>query len=95
MFLNRLASLGDEGRLFGSEGKDYENTKRTLRQKWVALAIDEEHLAAKSAKHRYGETREIEQTYLEGPDSWQVGGKSWHWQPVTANTVYEAAEVPV
>ncbi|WP_280283853.1 type VI secretion system tip protein VgrG, partial [Pseudomonas sp. BN415] len=95
MFLNRLASLGDEGRLFGSEGKDYEHTKRTLRQKWVALAIDEEHLAAKSAKHRYGETREIEQTYLEGPDSWQVGGKSWHWQPVTANTVYEAAEVPV
>jgi type VI secretion system secreted protein VgrG len=28
MVLNRLTSMGEEGRVFGSEGKDYENTKR-------------------------------------------------------------------
>ncbi|MDA8486894.1 hypothetical protein NNO07_27900, partial [Pseudomonas resinovorans] len=95
MLLNRLFSLGDEGRLFGSEGKDYENTKRTLIQEWIPLTADEENLKGHSAMHRYGEIRRIEQTFLEGPDNWQVSGKSWHWQPVTANTVYELKGAPV
>ena len=95
MFLNRLFSLGDEGRLFGSEGKDYENTQRTLIQEWVPLSAEEEHLRARSVVRRYGEVRRIEQTFLEGLDSWQVSGKSWHWQPVTANTVYEFEGTPL
>ncbi|MBT8765646.1 type VI secretion system Vgr family protein [Metapseudomonas boanensis] len=92
MFLNRLTSMGDEGRVFGSEGKDYENTKRALIQAWEPLTVDEQHLAASSAAHRYGELRQIEQIYLEGPDSWHVSGKSCYWQPVTADTVYETKE---
>lgn len=95
MFLNRLNSLGDEGRLFGSEGKDYENTKRTLIQQWMPLTADEEHLRERSAIHPYGEIRRIEQTFLEGDDNWQVSGKSWHWQPVTASTAYEFQGTPV
>ncbi|MCY1225892.1 hypothetical protein D9M72_381040 [compost metagenome] len=94
-FLNRLFSLGDEGRLFGSDRKDYENTKRTLIQEWVPLIVGEEYHAERSAIYRYGEVRRIEQTYLEGPDSWHASGKSWHWQPATANTVYETKEAPV
>lgn len=95
MFLNRLFSLGDEGRLFGSEGKDYENTQRTLIQEWVPLSAEEEHLRVRSVVRRYGEVRRIKQTFLEGPDSRQVSGKSWHWQPVTANTVYEFEGTPL
>ncbi len=95
MFLNRLFSLGDEGRLFGSEGKDYENTQRTLIQEWVPLSAEEEHLRVRSVVRRYGEVRRIKQTFLEGPDSRQVSGKSWHWQPVTANTVYEFEGMPL
>ncbi len=95
MFLDRLFSLGDEGRLFGSDEKDYENTKRTLIQEWVPLIVGEEYHAERSAIYRYGEVRRIEQTYLEGPDSWHASGKSWHWQPATANTVYETKEAPV
>jgi type VI secretion system secreted protein VgrG len=89
MFMNRVGSMGDEGRVFGSDGKDYQNTTRTMIQVWQPLGENEQHLAASSLTRRYGEERRIEQTYLEGPDAWQVSGKSWHWQPATANTVYE------
>ena len=89
MFLNRLTSMGDTGRVFGSDGKDYERTKRTMIQAWQPLGEEEQHLAETSAIRQYGEQRRIEQTYLEGNDSWQVSGKSWYWQPPTADTVYE------
>ncbi|MNJ43714.1 hypothetical protein D3C77_387340 [compost metagenome] len=89
MFLNRLTSMGDEGRVFGSDGKDYGHTKRTVIQVWEALPADKQYLASNSAIHRYGEQRRIEQTYLEGNDSWQVSGKSWYWQPPVADTEYE------
>jgi len=87
--INRLTSMGDEGRVFGSDGKDYQNTKRDKIQQWKPLkegAGDE--MRQRSAIHRYGDKRIITQTYLEGEDSWAVGGKSWHWQPVTADEVY-------
>lgn len=88
--LNRLTSMGDEGRLLGSSGKDYQNTKRDKVQQWQPLPEDaEEHLVAESAVHKYGATRRIPQTYLEGNDAWAVSGNSWHWQPVTADVVYE------
>ncbi len=89
MFLNRLTSMGDTGRVFGSDGKDYERTKRTMIQVWQPLGEEEQHLAETSAIRQYGEQRRIEQTYLEGNDSWQASGKSWYWQPPTADTVYE------
>lgn len=89
LLINRLASMSDQGRAFGSDGKDYQHTKRTLIQTWQPLGDNEQHLAASSLIRRYGEERRIEQTYLEGPDAWHVSGKSWHWQPVTATTVYE------
>ncbi|MFW0757279.1 hypothetical protein ACN1C3_21515 [Pseudomonas sp. H11T01] len=38
MLANRLGSLGDEGRMLGSDGKDYTNTTRTLIQEWLPLA---------------------------------------------------------
>ncbi len=89
MLMNRLGSLGDEGRVFGSDGKDYQNTTRNVIQVWQALDENEQHLAEGSATHDYGKQRTITQHFLEGTDNWHISGKSWHWQPVTANTVYE------
>lgn len=37
MAINRLTSMGDEGRVFGSDGKDYMNTSRDKIQRWTAL----------------------------------------------------------
>ena len=86
---NRLGSMGDQGRVFGSDGKDLANTTRTLIQQWVVLNDFEEHRIADSAIRRYGELRRTPQRFLEGEDKWQVGGKSWHWQPVTPDEAYE------
>jgi type VI secretion system secreted protein VgrG len=90
MAINRLTSMGDEGRLFGSEGKDFMNTKRDKIQEWHPLPSDApEFVMEKSASHRYGEKRKITQTFLEGDDSWATGGKSWHWQPIIADDILE------
>ncbi|WP_259699621.1 type VI secretion system Vgr family protein [Pseudomonas frederiksbergensis] len=89
MVINRLVSMGDEGRLFGSEGKDYMNTKRDKIQVWKPLPEDAyEVLVTQSAIRRYGEERRITQTFLEGDDTWFKGGKSWYWQPGMADDVY-------
>ncbi len=90
MAINRLTSMGDEGRVFGSEGKDYMNTKRDKIQEWQPLtsgAPDETE--QQSALYRYGEQRKITQIFLEGDDAWAITGQSWHWQPTTADDVYE------
>jgi len=90
MAINRLLSMGDEGRLFGSEGKDYMNTRRDKIQVWKPLPEDAgEALVAQSAIHRYGEERCIIQTFLEGDDCWANSGRSWYWQPGMADEVYE------
>ncbi|WP_162922989.1 MULTISPECIES: type VI secretion system Vgr family protein [Burkholderia] len=90
MFINRLTSMGDEGRLFGSDGKDYMNTTRDKIQQWKPLPADADPwLKENSAVHTYGETRKIKQRYLEGADAWAIGGKSWHWQPGVADEVHE------
>ncbi|WP_221625208.1 hypothetical protein, partial [Burkholderia cepacia] len=90
MFINRLTSMGDEGRLFGSDGKDYMNTTRDKIQQWKPLPADADPwLKDNSAVHVYGETRKIKQRYLEGDDAWAIGGKSWHWQPGVADEVHE------
>ncbi|WP_233424202.1 type VI secretion system Vgr family protein [Pluralibacter gergoviae] len=91
MAINRLTSMGDEGRVFGSEGKDYMNTKRDKIQEWQPLPSDiSENIEHQSVVHRYGEQRKVTQTFLEGDDAWTVTGQSWHWQPVIADDVYEA-----
>jgi type VI secretion system secreted protein VgrG len=92
LLLNRLISMGDEGRVYGSEGKDYEHTKRTVTQIWQRLGEGEERFEETSAAYRYGEQRRMPQTYLEGPDDWSTTGKSWYWQPGVASTVYENKE---
>ncbi|MFJ3685413.1 hypothetical protein [Pseudomonas sp. NPDC090208] len=89
---NRLTSMGDEGRAFGSDGKDYANTSRTVIQEWQPLTDDQLHLAHKSVIREFGELRKIKQQYLEGNDDWQISGSSWHWQPVTADVIYELKE---
>lgn len=86
---NRLASMGDEGRMFLSDGKDLANTTRVMTQRWVRLDSRDDQLTHRSVERRYGELRQIKQRYLEGDDNWQQGGKSWHWQPVTPDTAYE------
>lgn len=86
---NRIASLGDEGRVAGSDGKDYANTTRTMIQEWTPLMVGESHLAERSIQRSYGELRRIKQRYFEGSDNWQVTGSSWHWQPVTADVEFE------
>ncbi|MEH4333938.1 DUF2345 domain-containing protein, partial [Enterobacter ludwigii] len=90
MAINRLTSMGDEGRVFGSEGKDYMNTKRDKIQEWQPLPSDvTDEMEQQSVVHRYGQQRKITQTFLEGDDSWAVTGQSWHWQPTTADDMYE------
>ncbi len=86
MLLNRATSMGDEGRVFGSDGKDYMNTSRDKIQLWTPLPADlasdtREFLYNRSVIRRYGEKRTIYQKYLEGDDAWAVSGKSWHWIP--------------
>jgi type VI secretion system secreted protein VgrG len=90
MALNRLTSMADEGRLFGSEGKDYQNTKRDKVQQWKPLPEEaEEAVKAQSVIHKYGVIRRLTQTYLEGSDAWAIKGSAWYWQPVTTDIVYE------
>ncbi|HHE8493227.1 TPA: hypothetical protein ACPFP8_003134 [Enterobacter ludwigii] len=90
MAINRLTSMGNEGRVFGSEGKDYMNTKRDKIQEWQPLPSDvTDEMEQQSVVHRYGQQRKITQTFLEGDDSWAVTGQSWHWQPTTADDMYE------
>lgn len=90
MAINRLTSMGDEGRVFGSEGKDYMNMKRDKIQEWQPLPSDAtDETEQQSAVHRYGEQRKVTQTFLEGDDAWAVTGQSWYWQPTTADDVYE------
>jgi type VI secretion system secreted protein VgrG len=90
MVLNRLTSMGEEGRVFGSEGKDYENTKRDKIQEWKPLPDDsEDSLKSESAIHVYGIKRTITQAFLEGEDAWAKGGRSWYWQPAAGDDVYE------
>ena len=93
MAINRLTSMGDEGRVFGSEGKDYMNTKRDKIQEWQPLPSDAtDETGQKSAVHRYGEQRKVTQTFLEGDDAWAITGQSWHWQPTIADDVYEGSK---
>jgi len=89
---NRLVSAADEGRVFLSDGKDLANTTRVMTQRWVRLDSRDDQLAHRSVERRYGELRHIKQRYLEGDDNWQVGGKSWHWQPVKSDVAYEYKE---
>lgn len=92
MIANRLTSMGDEGRIFGSDGKDYANTSREVIQEWQPLSVIEEASITRSAIHKYGETRKIIQNYRQGPDHWPVTGESWHWQPVISEVEYEERE---
>lgn len=88
--LNRVTSMGDQGRVFGSDGRDLKNTMRDVIQEWQPLPEDAPlSLLQTSMTHTYGETRRIRQQYLEGNDQWAVGGSSWHWKPVIANKVFE------
>jgi len=90
MALNRLTSMGEEGKVFGSDGKDYQNTQRDKVQKWKRLPDGlEDHVVQNSAVHEYGTLRRITQTFLEGADAFAVNGSQWYWQPVTADDVYE------
>lgn len=89
---NFLISLGDEGRVFLSDGKDFANTVRTVTQQWVALGEHEQGIARRSVSNRYGEQRKIRQMYVEADDNWQISGQSWHWRPAVANLVYEYKE---
>lgn len=93
MSINRLTSIGDSGRAFFSEGKDFMHTKRDKIQEWSPLPSNaDENTINNSAIHRYGEQRRITQTFLEGDDAWQVSGTSWHWMPVVADEIYETKD---
>ncbi|WP_268797271.1 type VI secretion system Vgr family protein [Pseudomonas huanghezhanensis] len=90
MALNRLTSISEEGRVFGSDGKDYKNTQRVKIQEWKRLPDGiEDRVVQNSAVHDYGTQRRITQVFLEGDDEWAVSGSSWYWRPVTPDDVYE------
>ncbi|WP_248806281.1 type VI secretion system Vgr family protein [Pseudomonas sp. MWU13-2100] len=91
--LNRVTSMGDQGRVFGSDGRDLKNTMRDVIQEWQPLPEDAPlSLLQTSMTHTYGETRRIRQQYLEGDDQWAISGSSWYWKPVIANKVFEVEE---
>ncbi len=93
VLINRLKTLGDEGRMFGSKPADFENTTREITQEWQALTSDEVNNMNESnfvsAERTYGETKVIKQTYHKGKDDWHIKGKSYHWQPTVGDHVYE------
>jgi RHS repeat-associated protein len=96
IFVNRLKSLGDEGRVFGSDGKDLENTVRHVTQTWTAVTTDQSNnMKANgfiSVRRRYGETRVIRQTYNKGKSNWHaVRSGSYFWQPIVGNVEFEGA----
>ncbi|MGD8177462.1 hypothetical protein, partial [Marinimicrobium sp. ARAG 43.8] len=92
----RLRTLGEEGRLWGSDGKDFEGTVQDVTQTWTSLSTAEtqglQENGLISVEREYGEKRVIRQMYLEGGDDWKTNGKSWYWQPVVPNTVFEFKE---
>ena len=96
MLAKRTETIGDEGRLWGSDGKDFEGTVQDVTQTWTALTTSEmQDLTEQglvSVTRTYGETRVIPQTYLEGFDAWNVNGKSWYWQPAVRREEFEFVE---
>ncbi|WP_231564363.1 hypothetical protein [Enterobacter sp. Bisph1] len=94
MLLNRANSLGEEGRAFGSDPKDYINTTREKVQLWTPLpesltADARETLCSRSVIRRYGEKRTVLQKYLAGEDTQAQAGKSWQWIPGARDEDYE------
>ena len=94
MAVNRVVSMGDKGRMFTSEGKDFIHTTRDKIQEWTPLPdyLDEgnkEIIISKSVIRKFGEKRKIFQRYLEGDDTWTQEGKSWHWIPTISDDNYE------
>lgn len=85
---NYLTSRGDD-QLFFAAGQHYSNTRRTITQQWVPLLEEESRMHLHAARRVYGQTRRIKQRYVEADDHWPQEGKSWHWRPVVADTVYE------
>lgn len=91
--LNRATSMGNEGRVIGSDGSDFKNTMRDVIQEWKPLPEDATpSLFEKSRVYKYGEIRRKRQRYLEGADNWAISGSSWHWMPVIANKEFETEE---
>ncbi|WP_072094036.1 hypothetical protein [Trabulsiella odontotermitis] len=94
MAINRATSMGDEGRLFMSEGKDFANTLRSQIQVWSPfpqhLTDDNMKIVSeRSVIRRYGDERSTMQRYLESDDAWTVSGSSWQWIPGVKDEDYE------
>jgi RHS repeat-associated protein len=86
MLAKRTETISEKGRLWGSDGKDFEGTIQDVTQTWAALTTNETQALAEqglvSVARTYGDTRVITQTYLESHDAWNINGKSWYWQPI-------------
>lgn len=92
--VNRATSMGDEGRIFLSDGRDLANTSREKVQVWSPLphniTFDNKRIIeARSVIRRYGEERKIYQKYRESDDAWTVSGSSWQWIPGVSDEDYE------
>lgn len=77
-----------------SEGKDFSHTTRDKVQEWSPLPpeLDEGNrsiIFRRSVIRRYGERREIHQSYLESDDAWTQDGKSWQWIPGVSDEDFE------
>jgi hypothetical protein len=94
MAINRATSMGDEGRVFMSEGKDFMNTHRNKIQVWSPFPshLTDDNIkivSERSVIRRYGEERSTLQRYLESDDAWTVSGSSWQWIPGVKDEDYE------
>lgn len=61
-------------------------TIRYVIQKWESPKI------CSGSKHKNGELRKIKQTFINGPDAWAKGGRSYHWYPPVPTPTNESMQ---
>ncbi len=88
-WLNRLndrVSHGMESNIPGSNPNEFLNTKRDVIQEWkIDCPEGEKKSGERRREIREGTQRRITQKFVYGPDSWAVGGYSYHWKPGVPN----------
>ncbi len=61
-------------------------TIRYVIQKWEPPKI------CSGSKHKNGELRKIKQTFINGPDAWAKGDRSYHWYPPVPTPTNESMQ---
>ena len=95
---NRLSTMGDEGRAFGSSTADYENTVRYVEQEWQPFSAQDVYDLAQSnpdfvsAVYDYGTSRIFTQSFLPLGEGFIDPNITHAWRPFVPTQEYEAIE---